>query len=122
MRPFLRLAVIGAFLATAALLLGFSAPAHAQTLVSNTGQTTHGHTACVLGSEPIIELDCAQGFTTGQNTRGYDLSSIQLDTQGAPGSGTLTVTVRTATGSGRPRNAVLSRIPQVTDPSDAVSV
>ena len=106
-RTFPRLVFIGAFLATAALLLGFSAPAHAQTLVSNTGQTTHGHTACVLGSEPVIELDCAQGFFTGQNTRGYDLSSIQLDTQGAPGSGTLTVTVRAATGSGRPSNAVL---------------
>ena len=50
-RPFPRLAVIGAFLAAAALLLGFSAPAHAQVLVSNTGQTTHGHTACVDGSE-----------------------------------------------------------------------
>ncbi len=110
-----RLAGIGAFLAAAALLLGFSAPAHAQTLVSNTGQTTHGHTACVLGSEPVIELDCAQGFFTGQNTRGYDLSSIQLDTQGAPGSGTLTVTVRAATGSGRPSNAVLYTL---TNPSN----
>ena len=112
MRPFLRLAVIGAFLATAALLLGFSAPAHAQTLVSNTGQTTHGYTACVDGSEL---LDCAQGFTTGQNTRGYDLSSIQLDTQRAPGSGTLTVTVRAATGSGQPSNAVLYTL---TNPSN----
>ncbi len=115
MRLFPRLAGIGAFLAAAALLLGFSAPAHAQTLVSNTGQTTHGHTACVLGSEPVIELDCAQGFFTGQNTRGYDLSSIQLDTQGAPGSGTLTVTVRAATGSGRPSNAVLYTL---TNPSN----
>ena len=114
-RPFPRLTFIGAFLAAAALLLGFSAPAHAQTLVSNTGQTTHGHTACVLGSEPVIELDCAQGFFTGQNTRGYDLSSIQLDTQGAPGSGTLTVTVRAATGSGRPSNAVLYTL---TNPSN----
>ena len=114
MRPFPRLAVIGAFLAAAALLLGFSAPAHAQTLVSNTGQTTHGHTACVLASGPL-ELDCAQGFKTGENTRGYDLSSIQLDTQGAPGSGTLTVTVRAATGSGRPRNAVLYTL---TNPSN----
>ena len=111
-RPFPRLAIVGAFLAAAALPLGFSAPAHAQVLVSNTGQTTHGYTACVDGSEP---LDCAQGFTTGQNTRGYDLSSIQLDTQGAPGSGTLTVTVRAATGSGRPSNAVLYTL---TNPSN----
>ena len=115
MRSFPGLAVIGAFLAAAALLLGVAAPAQAQVLVSNTGQTTHGHTACVRGSEPIIELDCAQGFTTGQNTRGYDLSSIQLDTQGAPGSGTLTVTVRAATGSGRPSNAVLYTL---TNPSN----
>ncbi len=115
MRSFPRLAVIGAFLAAAALPLGFSAPAHAETLVSNTGRSTVGHTACVLGSEPVIELDCAQGFTTGQNTRGYDLSSIQLDTQRAPGSGTLTVTVRAATGSGRPRNAVLYTL---TNPSN----
>ena len=115
MRLFPRLAGIGACLAAAALLLGFSAPAHAETLVSNTGRSTVGHTACVLGSNPVIELDCAQGFTTGQNTRGYDLSSIQLDTQGAPGSGTLTVTVRAATGSGRPRNAVLYTL---TNPSN----
>ena len=87
--------------------------AHAQTLVSNTGQTTHGYTACVSGSDPDL-LDCAQGFTTGQNTRGYDLSSIQLDTQTAPGSGTLTVTVR-ATGSGQPSNAVLYTL---TNPSN----
>ena len=107
MRPFPWLVFIGAVLAAAALLLGFSAPAHAQTLVSNTGRDAIGHTACVLGSEPVIELDCAQGFFTGQNTRGYDLSSIQLDTHTAPGSGTLTVTVRAATGSGQPRNAVL---------------
>ena len=113
-RLFPWLVFIGAVLVGAALLLGFSAPAHAQTLVSNTGQTTHGHTACVLGSEPT-ELDCAQGFTTGQNSRGYDLSSIQLDTQGAPGSGTLTVTVRAATGSGRPSNAVLHTL---TNPSN----
>ena len=82
-KPFPWLAGIGAFLAAAALPLGFSAPAHAETLVSNTGRSTHGYTACVSVSEL---LDCAQGFTTGQNTRGYDLTSIQLDTQRAPGS------------------------------------
>ncbi len=105
-RPFPRLAIIGAVLAAAALPLGFSVPAHAQTLVSNTGQTTHGYTACVSASGSGL-LDCAQGFTTGQNTRGYDLASIDLDVATAPGSGTLTVTVRAASGSGHPRNGVL---------------
>ena len=114
MRPFPRLTFIGAFLAAAALLLGFSAPAHAQTLVSNTGRSTVGHTACVRGSNPVIKLDCAQGFKTGQNTRGYSLSSIQLDTHTAPGSGTLTVTVRNANGS-RPGDTVLSTL---TNPSN----
>ena len=38
-----------------------------------------------------------------------------MDTQGAPGSGTLTVTVRAATGSGRPSNAVLYTL---TNPSN----
>ena len=78
MRLFPRLAGIGAFLAAAALPLGFSAPAHAQTFVSNTGRSTVGHTACVRGSNPVIKLDCAQGFETGQNTRGYRLSSIHM--------------------------------------------
>ncbi len=111
-RTFPRLAVIGAFLAAAALLLGFSAPVHAQTLVSNTGRDTVGNTACESGSDL---LDCAQGFETGENTRGYDLSSIRLDTHTAPGSGTLTVTVRAATGSDQPRNAVLYTL---TNPSN----
>ena len=103
-----------AFLAAATLLLGFATPAHAQTLVSNTGQETVGHTACVEGSD-ALPLDCAQGFTTGRNSRGYDLSSIQLDTQTAPGSGTLTVTVRKDNGSGRPSNAILYTL---TNPSN----
>ena len=113
-KPFPWLAGIGAFLAAAALPLGFSAPAHAQTLVSNTGRSTVGHTACVRGSNPVIKLDCAQGFETGQNTQGYSLSSIQLDTHTAPGSGTLTVTVRDADGS-RPGDTVLSTL---TNPSN----
>ena len=113
-RPSPRLIIIGAVLAAAALPLGFSAPAHAQTLVSNTGRSTVGHTACVSGSNPVIKLDCAQGFKTGQNTQGYRLSSIQLDTHTAPGSGTLTVTVRNANGS-RPGNTVVSTL---TNPSN----
>ena len=113
-RPSPRLIVIGAVLAVAALPLGFSVPAHAETLVSNTGRSTVGHTACVRGSNPVIKLDCAQGFFTGQNTRGYSLSSIRLDTHTAPGSGTLTVTVRNADGS-RPGETVLSTL---TNPSN----
>ena len=103
-RPFPRLFFIGAFLAAATLLLAVAAPAQAQVLVSNTSQTNHGHTACVSVPQP---LDCAQGFTTGQNTRGYSLASIDIDVDTAPGSGTLTVTVRAASGSGHPTNEVL---------------
>ena len=107
LKPYRRRGFSGAFLGAAVLLLAFTAPAQAQVLVSNTGQTTHGYTACVAGSQPPGPADCAQGFTTGQNTRGYDLASIDLDVATAPGSGTLTVTVRAASGSGHPRNQVL---------------
>ena len=110
MRPFPWLVFIGTVLAAAALPLGFSAPAHAQTLVSNTGRSTVGHTACVRGSNPVIKLDCAQGFKTGENTRGYSLSSIQLDTHTAPGSGTLKVTVWDANGS-RPGDELFTLAP-----------
>ena len=91
-----RLTIIGVFLAAATLMLGFPAPAHAQTvLVSNTGQSNAGQT-------PVNPSDNAQGFTTGQNTLGYSLTSIELGVGVASGSGTLTVTVRGDDGSGDP--------------------
>ena len=91
-----RLTIIGIFLAAAMLMLGFPAPAHAQTvLVSNTGQSNSGQTS-------VSPSDHAQGFTTGQNTLGYSLTSIELGVGVAPGSGTLTVTVRGDDGSGDP--------------------
>ena len=91
-----RLTIIGVFLAAAMLMLGFPAPAHAQTvLVSNTGQSNAGQTS-------VNPNDHAQGFTTGQNTLGYSLTSIELGVGVAPGSGTLTVTVRGDDGSGDP--------------------
>ena len=91
-----RLTIIGVFLAAAMLMLGFPAPAHAQTvLVSNTGQSNAGQTS-------VNPSDHAQGFTTGQNTLGYSLTSIELGVGVASGSGTLTVTVRGDDGSGDP--------------------
>ncbi len=91
-----RLTIIGVFLAAATLMLGFPALVHAQTvLVSNTGQSNAGQT-------PVTPSDHAQGFTTGQNTLGYSLTSIELGVGVAPGSGTLTVTVRGDNGSGDP--------------------
>ncbi len=91
-----RLTIIGIFLAAATLMLGFPAPAHAQTvLVSNTGQSNAGQTS-------VNPNDHAQGFTTGQNTLGYSLTSIELSVGVASGSGTLTVTVRGDDGSGDP--------------------
>ena len=91
-----RLTIIGVFLAAATLMLGFPAPAHAQTvLVSNTGQSNAGQT-------PVNPSDNAQGFTTGQNTLGYSLTSIELGVGVASGSGALTVTVRGDDGSGDP--------------------
>ena len=91
----------------AGFLLGFAAllalPLQAQaqtTLVSNTGQTDSGSRA--PGTN-----DFAQSFDTGNNSGGYNLTSIGLDFQAAPtGTDTLTVTVR-ANSSGDPSGTVL---------------
>ena len=107
-RTFPRLTIIGAILA-AALLLGSPAPSGAAeiVLVSNTGQHAYGGT-------PVGAYDHAQGFTTGKNTLGYVLASIELQVHTAPANGTLTVTVREADGDD-PSDTVLYTL---TNPSD----
>ena len=91
-RTFPRLIIIGVLLA-AALLLGSPAPSDAAeiVLVSNTSQSGFGGT-------PVGAYDHAQGFTTGKNTLGYVLTSIELQVHTAPANGTLTVSVREADG------------------------
>ncbi len=103
-----RLTIIGAILA-AALLLGSPAPSDAAeiVLVSNTGQHAYGGT-------PVGAYDHAQGFTTGKNTLGYVLTSIELQVHTAPANGTLTVSVREADGQD-PSDTVLYTL---TNPSN----
>ena len=100
-RLFPWLAIIGVLLA-AALLLGSPAPSDAAeiALVSNTGQSSFGAT-------PVGANDHAQGFTTGRNTLGYVLASIELQVNPAPAHGALTVSVRETDGQ---------------DPSDTVPI
>ena len=75
-------------------------------LVGNTGQTASS--SVVIGSDDVVGSDHhAQAFTTGGELLGYDLGSIELDLGRASGGGTLTVTVRGANSSGKPRNSVL---------------
>ncbi len=107
-RTFPRLIIIGAILA-AALLLGSPAPSDAAeiVLVSNTGQHAYGGT-------PVGAYDHAQGFTTGKNTLGYVLTSIELQVHTAPANGTLTVSVREADGQD-PSDTVLYTL---TNPSN----
>ena len=105
---FQRLTIIGVLLA-AALLLGSPAPSDAAeiVLVSNTGQHAYGGT-------PVGAYDHAQGFTTGKNTLGYVLTSIELQVHTAPANGTLTVSVREADGQD-PSDTVLHTL---TNPSN----
>ncbi len=105
---FPRLTIIGALLA-AALLLGSPAPSDAAeiVLVSNTSQSAYGGT-------PVGAYDHAQGFTTGKNTLGYVLTSIELQVHTAPANGTLTVSVREADGQD-PSDTVLYTL---TNPSN----
>ena len=108
MRTFPRLTIIGVLLA-AALLLGSPAPSDAAeiVLVSNTGQSGFGGT-------PVGAYDHAQGFTTGKNTLGYVLTSIELQVHTAPADGTLAVSVREADGQD-PSDTVLYTL---TNPSN----
>ena len=107
-RTFPRLIIIGVLLA-AALLLGSPAPSDAAeiVLVSNTSQSGFGGT-------PVGAYDHAQGFTTGKNTLGYVLTSIELQVHTAPANGTLTVSVRVADGQD-PSDTVLYTL---TNPSN----
>ena len=107
-RTFPRLTIIGVLLA-AALLLGSPAPSDAAeiVLVSNTSQSGFGGT-------PVGAYDHAQGFTTGKNTLGYVLTSIELQVHTAPANGTLTVSVREADGQD-PSDTVLYTL---TNPSN----
>ena len=92
-----RLKSIGAILATAALLLGFTASAQASTevdFVSNGGSNTDGSTSTSYRIH-------AQGFVTGDET-GYGLVSLILYVGTIPGSGTLQVTVHEATATNLP--------------------
>ena len=113
-RPFRWLVLIGAFLAAAALPLGFSAPAHADAAVyvSNTG-TGEGRDSDfdggVLGVGTLLES--AQQFRTGPDPDGYDLGSIEAQfSSRVPSPGTLTVRVRTTNASNRPGNIVYTLI------------
>ena len=95
---FTRLIILGTLLAAVALLLGFTAPAQAVELVSNTGQS--GTSA--YGVEPNEAL--AQGFFTGQtgtNSPGYTLESIRVFLASAPPGG-WQIQVWTSTGGGKP--------------------
>ena len=85
----------------AALMLGLPGPSHAlgSVLVSNTGKASSAQTAADSANH-------AQAFTTGGNSLGYPLASIELDVLTAPGNGTLTVTVRDSDASGNPGNVV----------------
>ena len=91
MRTVPGLRVIGAVLAAAALQLGFSAPAHAVegTFVSNNGRSSDA-------AFNISSNQYAQGFTTGDNSGGYVLTSVEVNLAAGAGSGTLTATVRSS--------------------------
>ena len=63
-----------------------------QTLVKNTGQTGTGNSSISVNFEVT-----ATGFTTGDNTLGYTLSSFALRTTSAGTTADLTVTLHTST-------------------------
>ncbi len=67
-------------------------------LVKNTGQTD--------GTAFGMNSDLAQRFTTGSNSLGYKLTSVQVDIGVGGTPSTYTVTIADADSSGRPNNKV----------------
>ncbi len=80
-----------------------AAPASANALVSNLGQTTFTPTVTV-GSNPV-----AQKFTTGSATAGYTLASLEIDFAAAVGTpANLRAELWSATGAGAPDSKLAS--------------
>ena len=91
---------LAAALLVAVAASAFGAPALAQTvttLVSNTGQGDDDQVSSTSGR--------AQGFTTGSNTTGYTLHSIDIVSEDAAGD-SFTATLYTANTSGYPGTSV----------------
>ena len=66
---------VGAILLAFAALLALPLQAQAQTLVSNVGQ------AAPATHDSLLDHDQAQAFTTGGNSAGYTLRSVEIDMQ-----------------------------------------
>ena len=80
-----------------------AAPASANALVSNLGQTTFT-TTLAIGSNPV-----AQKFTTGSATAGYTLASLEIDFAAAVGTpANLRAELWSATGGGAPDSKLAS--------------
>ena len=80
-----------------------AAPASANALVSNLGQTTFTPTI-TIGSNPV-----AQKFTTGSATAGYTLASLEIDFAVAVGTpANLRAELWSATGAGAPDSKLAS--------------
>ncbi len=77
-----------------------TAPPAVPVYLSNMGQTTAVNDLADLSSAQ------AQSFSTGANALGYLFGSIDVYVERAPGSGTLTVSVRKTNASGQPGSTV----------------
>ena len=74
------------------------------TLVSNTGLSSSSNNSSTVGTVSTFQWTQAQSFTTGDNTDGYTLSSVELDIPGDSydGNDTARVSIYTADSNGKP--------------------
>ena len=77
--------------------VAFAVPARADVLVSNLGQASGG-----LG--PVGSYDKVQAFTTGANSGGYTLTSVELKFGGVGTTNVFTVSIWSSNSSGRPNS------------------
>ena len=77
--------------------VAFAAPSRAAVLVSNLGQASGG-------GATVDSFDKAQAFTTGANTGGYTLTSVELNFGTVTGTSVFTVSIWSSNSSGRPNS------------------
>ncbi|KKZ14714.1 MAG: hypothetical protein TH68_04295, partial [Candidatus Synechococcus spongiarum 142] len=104
--------VAASFLFGLVFAMAGMAPAHADVLISNIGQASPPEPQTFFEPNPYSffffstnVLDHAQSFTTGSNSSGYRLDSVELELQAFDPDISYTVTVRSDS-SGSPSNTI----------------
>ena len=93
------------FVLTLTALLGATLGAHAEILISNTGQPGSG-TPMSVGVMGVAQYSKAIGFTTGGYVNGYPMTSVEILTRNITGSDEARISIFAANSSASPGNSL----------------